>query len=485
MLSGLALSSTTVGLKRYDFRFSQGGFRQDEIFDSALSVPGRYVLEVGRRVLADFSAADWVAVGNPLLPLSAQQLRDYLAASGLTGVGIATDASGFPVLYLLPRPVFDDLGRFLLMLSATDAALDAQLLGVLLGLEVATAPCGLPALGKLRPLGLNGWLNGDGRQLAGQLSCKQAIQNIQSRPDWRDLPFAVYYPMHAGDVLFFCVASQRAEGNMFSKQVVCTSYADIPGASGSKLESIPLRLPWISRDGSVSELEYYNHALKRLGPEVTGSHFIVFARILRLYFHTPFHLLDHAAFALGDSMESFEKTVHAKASAAPARCSLPISKPRALFHLNGGWTLKNLPPDTFRQTARALINLGWEVSVIDRPDLEDCGARSVEAGDSASLRAQVEAHHIFIGVDSFPHHFVRLVMGWPVVGLFGNTKPCNSDGTYDTSYRASCRDLSCNRCGAWDVCPMFGRKDCLNYAEPQRIVADVLDLARGVYGIEM
>jgi len=71
------------------------------------------------------------------------------------------------------------------------------------------------------------------------------------------------------------------------------------------------------------------------------------------------------------------------------------------------------------------------------------------------------------------------------VGLFGNTKPCNSDGTYDASYRASCRDLSCNRCGAWDVCPMFGRKDCLNYAEPPRIITDVLDLARGVYGIEM
>jgi len=483
MLSGLALSSSTLGIRRYDFRFSQGGFRSDEIFDSALAVPGRYMLEVARRVLRDFPAADWVAVGNPLLPLNAGQLQGFLSDSGLKGLGIATDAAGFPVVYLLPRSIYEQFGRFLLMLSATDAALDAELLQAMLGIDIPTAPCGLPAMGALRPLGLNGWLNGDGRQLAGQLSCRKAIEIIKSRPDWRNLPFAVYYPMHAGDVLFFCVASKRVENSLFDKQVVCTSYADIPAACGSRLDSVPLRLPWISRDGTVSELDYFNHALDRLGPEVTGSHFIVFSRILRLYFHTPFHLVDHAAFALGDSMEGFERTVHAKAPAAESRCALPIDKPRALFHLNGGWTLKNLPPDTFRKTARALIALGWEVSVIDRPDLEDCGARSVEAGDSASLRRQVEAHHVFIGVDSFPHHFVRLVMGWPVVGLFGNTKPCNSDATYGESYRASCRDLSCNRCGAWDVCPMFGRKDCLNYAEPERIIEDVLDLARGIYGI--
>ena len=485
MLSGLALSSSTLGLKRYDFQFSNGAFRQDEIIDSALAVPGRYVLEVGRRVLKDFQSADWVAVANPLLPLNASQLQGFLAKSGLKGVGIATDAEDFPVLYLLPRIIYEQLGRFLLMLSCTSAALDARLLRAMLGLEIPMASCGLPAIGQLRPLSPNGWMNGDRRLMTGQISCEKAIEVIESRPDWRDLPFAVYYPMHAGDVLFFCVASKRTEHNLFSKQIVCTSYGDIPGASGSKLETLPLRLPWIPRDASISEMDYYKHALARLGPEVTGSHFIVFARLLRLYSRSPFHLVDHATFALGDPMDSFERTMHAKRTVPDARCALPTDKPRVLFHLNGGWTLKNLPPDIFRAAARTLVSLGWEVSVIDRPDLQDCGAVSVDAGDTELLRRQLEAHHIFVSIDSFPHHFARLVMGWPVIGLFSNTKPCNSDAYYTDSYRTSCRDLSCNRCGAWDVCPLFGKPECINYAGPERIVADLLDMARGLYGIGM
>jgi len=484
MLSGLALSSSSMGMRRYDYRFSHGGFRSDEIFDSALAVPGRYMLEIARRMLADDPSADWLVLGNPLLPLTSERLKEFLAVSGLKGMGIATDAKGFPVLYLLPRSVIDDYGRFLLLLSTTDAKLDAQLLSAMLEVEnIPSIPCGLPAVGRLPGLSSNGWLNGDLRLLSMQLSCKAALKIIETRPDWRDLPFTTYYPMHAGDVLFFCIASKRIEQNLFSKQVVCTSYHDIPEACGSKLEMVPLKLPWIPRDGSVSEMQYFDHSLKRLGPEVTGSQFIVFARLLRLYSHTPFHLIDHARFALGDPMESFEKTIHAQPSAPEALCARPIDKPRVLFHLNGGWTLKNLTDDTFRQAARSLTSLGWEVAVIDRPDLQGNGVTSVDAGEAVSLRREVEASHIFVGVDSFPHHFVRQVMGWPTVGLFGNTKPTNSDATYLRGYRTSCRDLSCNRCGAWYECPLFGGDVCANFAGPERIVADVLDLAQSLYGI--
>lgn len=78
-------------------------------------------------------------------------------------------------------------------------------------------------------------------------------------------------------------------------------------------------------------------------------------------------------------------------------------------------------------------------------------------------------------------------MGWPTIGLFGNTMPRNSDARYGEGYRSSVLTLSCNRCGTSGVsapCPVFGRKDCLNYAPPERVVADILDLAHEVYGFE-
>jgi ADP-heptose:LPS heptosyltransferase len=157
---------------------------------------------------------------------------------------------------------------------------------------------------------------------------------------------------------------------------------------------------------------------------------------------------------------------------------------RVLFHLGGGWALKTYPAAYMRVVIGALNSLGAAVTVLGRPDLQEAGARSEVSEDSATLRRLVEAHHVFVGVDSFPHHFARLVMGWPTVGLFGNTKPCNSDASYGQGYRSSDLNLSCNRCGAYDVCPVFGRKDCANYAPPERVVADILDLAREVYGRE-
>jgi ADP-heptose:LPS heptosyltransferase len=193
-------------------------------------------------------------------------------------------------------------------------------------------------------------------------------------------------------------------------------------------------------------------------------------------------LVDHARFALGDSLSRFEETVHARPTVPDHRSDRPVAPLRVLFHLNGGWKLKTYPAQHMRTIIAVLRGLGVEATVIDRPDLKDAGAQSVISEDSATLRRLVEEHHLFVGVDSFPHHFARLVMGWPTLGLFGNTKPCNSDALYGVSYRSSDQSLSCNRCGAYDTCPALGRQDCINYAPPERVVADILDLAGAIYG---
>jgi hypothetical protein len=313
-----------------------------------------------------------------------------------------------------------------------------------------------------------------------RLQAVRALKIIAETPDWRRIPFAVYYPMHAGDVLFMAMASRMVKDTPFTRQIVCTSYADIPEACGSKLDTVKLRLPWISRDGSVSEAAYFAAALDKLGPEA-DRHFIVFSRILRLYYMTPFHLVDHARFAMGDSLADFAETLHGCPPEPRQHCAAPAEPLKVLLHLNGGWKLKTYPLKEIRTVIRALKGFGIDVGVIDRPDLEADGARSWISEDSATLKGLVERHHIFVGVDSFPHHFSRLRLGWPTIGLFGNTKPTNSDAAYDDDYQTSDQTLSCNRCGAYDQCPAFGGHECINYAPPEQVVGDILTMAERVY----
>ncbi|PKU25970.1 hypothetical protein CWS72_02170 [Telmatospirillum siberiense] len=479
----MVISTSSGRQQRFDFRFSQGTFGDEDIFDSALSVPGRYLVEVARRLRRQTPEADWFVVGNPLLPLRTDLLAGWLDGPPSSPV-VATDRANFPVFYVLPRRLFDDAERFLLLLSALDATLDACLLTRLLGETVSCRQVDLEPVGEALSASPNGWVNGDQRLLSLKLQCGTALKLIEERSDWRTLPFATFYPMHAGDVLFVSVASRMAEQTFFGKHVVCSSYMDIPAACGSRFEAIRLDLPWIPRDGSVSELTYFSQAIEKLGSEVLEENVLVFSRILRLYYHSPFHLVDQARFALGESLESISQTVHGRPAAEQARCRLPTKPLRVLFHLNGGWSLKTYPLDKMRVVIGTLRKLGVEVSVLSRPDLESAGAVSLESKDSETLRRLIEEHHLFVGVDSFPHHFSTLVAGWPTIGLFGNTKPCNSDSMYRAGYRSSDLSLSCNRCGAYDGCPVFGTKECLNYAPPAKVVTDIFDLARETYGYE-
>lgn len=480
MLAGLAFEAGTGLTHSGDFRFSQGALSDEEIFDSALAVPGRYVGEVARRLLARHPEADFLAIGNPLLPLRADLLARW-AGDALSGPAIGTDEEGFPLFYIMPRRLAEEFEPFLMMLSVQDSLLDAELIEAMLGERVVLSSFSFGKIGTPPARGPNGWLNGDLRLESLKLQARRALGIIRSRPDWAGLPFAVYYPMHAGDVLFMAMASSMVDGSPFTRQVVCTSYGDIPAAVGSRLETLRLKLPWISRDGSVSEAAYFARALDRLGP-AADENYIVFSRILRLYFHTPFHLVDHARFALGHSLESFEQTLHGRDNPVHARRAEPPSPLKVLFHLNGGWGLKTYPKESIETVIRSLAGMGIESGVLGRPDLISAGAASHDSEDAATLRKLVEAHHLFVGVDSFPHHFARLRLGWPTIGLFGNTKPTNSDAAYGFDYQTSERYLSCNRCGAYDDCPAFGGKRCHNYAPPERVVGDILAMAERVYG---
>jgi len=482
-----ALGIGTRGATGFDFSFSSGGFAEHEIFDSATSPPGRYVIELGRRALKADPTADHVVIGNPLLPLNAARLTDW--SRGLGGLAIGTDASGeFPLFYVLPRRLLEETERFLLALSTVSVLADKLLLSLLADAEVSQRRTDLPPpnAGKQFVIGGRSWiLPVYQRNEALKLQCANTIRLIQNNPRWRDAPVANFHPYHAGDVLFWSVASRDVQTPLYQRHIVCSSYLDIARAAGSALDIVKLPMPWLSRDNrthKANETLYFYRALERLGPDVTDETVVIFTRFLRHYSATPFHLIDQARFSLGDSMASVARTVQTIRTAPEARSAVPTSPLRVLLHLSGaGWTLKDYPARQALILCQALQALGCEVTVLDLPAMERTGARSIVCEDAPSLAAAIRAHHIFAGVDSFPHHFARHVMGWPTIGLFSNTKPCNSDAAGGPSYRSLVNLLPCAPCGGEDVCPARTGPICDNHAEPPTIIAAILAMARDVY----
>ena len=480
MLAGIALSADGRQ-QRLALKFGAGAFRDDEVFDSANCPPSRYLIEMGRRLLEIAPNARRLMIGNPLLPLTPEQLAGWIPPA-LSVPVVITDSASFPLAYCLPRWMVEEEEKFLLLLTACDANLDQRLLGQVGGCEIGRVAVPKLEIGDFPQSTTTGWFMGRGRQEMLRTCTIAALRTMNRRKDWRDLPFAAYLPYHAGSLLMLNLAARQVPNGFFSKEVICASYRDIVETYPSPLEPVPLRMPWLPRDNSVGELEYLAHALERLGPEVRESHFFGFLRYSRLYNRTPFHLIDQMKFALGHSMRHETDTVHGGQPFAQGRSDLPVRPLKLLFHLAGGWKLKSYHADKAAAMFMALKSYGCELTVIDRPDLERFGARSVTSDDTALLTAEVRAHHIFVGVDSFPHHFVRHVLGWPTIALFANTKPCNSDARESADYRALVGALPCNPCGADQRCPMLGGEDCANFAQPHQVVAAILEMARAVYG---
>jgi hypothetical protein len=477
MLAGLTFAAGKAD--RHDFRFSHGAFRADEIFESATATPGRYMLEIGRRLAARNPGADLIAIANPLLPLNALQLAAWLDDKSPEPM-ILADSAGMPILYTLPRRVIEEDGRMMLCLSTLDASLDARLLGLVTGREFRVVNLAVGGFDAFPASSGNGWLNPDRRLRALKLQAEDALAIVQSDPAWRSRPFALFHPYHAGDALFVALASKRAAPLLFEKQIVCTAFKDVVEAVSPRLEPVELRLPPMARDGSVSKYRYFVTALDTLGADFRRSHFTVFGRLLRMHHFTPFHLHDHARFTLGDPMERQESTLHwhgEQPRLAPAGGKL-----RALFHLNGGWALKTYPERQARTLIGMLRSLGWEISVLDRPDLADTGAQPVSAPSAASLSAQIEAHHLFLGVDSFPLHFAALVHRRPTVALFGSTRPVNHDAPPGPGYQALVGCLPCNTCLSKSGCPMAGGDDCVNYPDALEVATALTAMAARTYG---
>ncbi|MDZ5648808.1 hypothetical protein [Nitrospirillum sp. BR 11828] len=411
MLSGLAISGS--GVESFDFRFSSGVLTPNDMLDSATTPPGRYVWEVARRTLAACPDADAVVVSNPILPIRGARLAKLALAGGpLPCPAVLTDEGTFPIAYILPRRLLDEgLGRFLCLLSVSRSAADAQLLSRLTGGGfVPRRPTALRAIGTLPESTPQGYVLGDNLE-AWLVQCVNAVTLMRKRDDWRDLPFAAHHPGHAGDVLFFSLASRLVpdEHLAFQSQVVCRAYLDIFHDCGNRLAPIVLDIPPAPRNTDVGDGQYFIDSLAHLPPGVAEETFIVFSRYSKAYAKSPFNLIDHARFSLGDPVATFADTLYGRPPPVPHHTAASREAPLApgaplkvLMQLTGGWDLKTYPARDRRVLIRALIDLGCAVTVIDLPDAAADGATVVTAGSTAALKALLADHHVFVSVDSFP-----------------------------------------------------------------------------------
>lgn len=483
MFGSLAITGGQVDA--FDFHLSKGELSANAIFDSGTSPPGRYVLEVGRRTVQAAPRCDAVVVSNPILPLTGAFLADLVLAGGSLPVpAVICDEERFPIAYALPRALFENgRDRFLNLLSVTRRMIDSRLLTHLTGQSVARVNTALKAIAPLPSNSPQGFIFRE-NPIAWATQCVDAVALMERRPNWDRLPLAAHHPNHAGDVMFFSLASRMNTRLDYGAQVVCAAYLDIFLECGNRLDPIVLDMPPVSRDGLVSDAAYFLDSLPHLSLAARDNHFMVYTRFSKSYPQTPFNLIDHARFTLGESIASFEETLYGRAPLVANRCQRPATPVRVLLQLSGGWPLKTYPEQDRRVLVRALRALGCEVTVLDMEDAARDGAHVERAGSTDRLRALLDDHHVFVCVDSFPLHYASQIVGHPTVAVFGVTAPSNSDAPRGAGYRLPLPLMPCGGCGSYRLCPLTGDDYCGNYPRPDAIVASVFELAAEIYGVQ-
>lgn len=479
MFCGLTKNAAT--LSAFDFEASNGRLDETTILNSAFATPGRYVHEICKRLIRQTPNADTLVVANPLLPLQSRTLIDWFALSP-AGPAAIVDRSDFPLAYALPRDVFDrGLDRFLPFLSMTDADADRRLVRMLVGTPVTSATIDIPAVA------IDDTFAGTGafacyrdRVWAWTEQCRCAVRTMERVPGWRDLPATFYLPYFAGDVLFAGLASRHVSTPLYRKIMVRDCYQDIWEQSGSSMEMVPIPSLTAGTDGTMPTEGEMFVAQARAGGNDAGR-LVGYGRASRYYDRSPFHLIDQARFALGDSVLSADDLFYRKAPRPLHRCPRPVTPKRVLLCLQGSWALKRYPARNRSVLIRALRALGIDVSVLNLDEAGADGATVLHSRSTAQLRAALDDHHVFVCADTFDLHFARHVVGHPTVALFGSTWPGNSDSLHRAESRVLCGPLACTPCSATEFCALTRGHECRNYPPPHEVVAAILDMFDDLY----
>jgi hypothetical protein len=427
---------------------------------------------------------------NPLTTLRKDELLVVLAAlrqfadgsPTRTGIVVFCDKGNLPLGYLLPRSLIDD-ARYLVLLSCSDAALDATALATFYSCSAITLAVDVSISGAMT----NGFFGGEYLR-PNEAACRHALEVLNAaridgvapgamqtevRRLRRDaIPLYAFVSHHAGDVLFVTLASRLASG-IFQGIVVHRDYAAICQRAGLRLDLLEFSGPVVHRGGySRDDPEHFLETL----PSLPGDRFYVYARPSRDYNSTDHHLIDHYSYLLGASMVAVPELDGGRpVSSPPAACARPLptlAATRILLHFGAGWPLKIYPADWQRALAEMLRQRGYELTVLDGADTIP-GCRNVRFESIDQLEALLAEHRLLVGMDSFPAHFASLLGLASTLCLFSSTHPVHSRTATSSAYRWLSEELGCAPCRGSRQCPRYGGDVCRNFSPPERVCREI------------
>lgn len=474
-----------------NFRLSADRIGAADLFDSCVAPPARYLLEMYRRIVdAGDSPQASLFLLNPLPLLSKDETLLLLAAlrkleseASLNGlVAVLSDKNNLPLAYLLPRSVIDD-PRFLILLSCSDAALDATALGMLYSCVVSTRRLDISV--KLE--NCNGFYGGTYLR-PNEICCRNASEVLktrwaatkarddQARRDCRDaIPLFAFISHHAGDVLFATLAAHSTPG-IFQGVAVHRDYAAICRQAGLPLALLEFEGPVAHRAGYRREDPDH---FADVFPKLPSDRFYVYGRTSRDYNFSDHHLIDHYAFLLGAPLTVAAglgggrplpgtPVVPGSAATRAAGTAAGTTGLRILMHFDAGWPLKIYPLEWQRALVDMLRRRGHTLTLLDAV-IEIPGCRSARFESLARFDELLAEHDLIVGMDSFPAHYASLVRKTPTLCLFSSTHPVHSHTRVSPRYNFLSAQLDCAPCRAYQHCPRFGGEICRNFLAPDEV----------------
>lgn len=474
----------------------------NEIFDSAFSSPARYVMEIFRRLNQNGIASNGTFVFNPLIELSSMQIEQVLdiliKEVAENAPCVIADSLNLPLGYYLPLIIKPSEAHFLMLLSTVNASLDQELLSNFFFSQVSVLKLNFSTIDKVgNYFSLNKMLWSIYEWLARRAlivlnnimpvhtSCiypatKCEIDTLQKRYLRDCLKFVAVMPHHAGDVLFYCIAAKHTPSHI-SSIVVNLRYSNIvndllPGFVTTDVDLIP---PY--RDGTGDLENEEDHFLK-IVPLLSPFNLYFFLRPSRDYNRTNLHLIDHFAFALGQSFQKPDDLVTKIKGTPCVYTQGSIAPIKILLHFDAGWEMKIYPKSYQQKIIKWLLRKGVEITVLATEERDFGHYRSVTFKNLDQLKDLLCNHHLLVGSDSFPCHYATHVLGLPTICLFGPTKPVNSDALSSPYYKALKNVLSCCPCCGLKRCPKNGQTSCNNFVSPKQLLKEIVTMLSTIYG---
>ena len=430
-------------------------------------------------------------VFNPLFEASCLTVTQVVNALNknvsLQCVSVISSQSRMPIGYLLPDWFSIDDSRFLVLLSMVDCEVDAELIGRLYCCEVRFIPVNIRCQERLQQ---NGFVLKENKRIYRWIA-ERAIAVLEPLTGLapvavlgrrNSIPFTAIMPHHAGDALFFAIAWRETD-SLIHRLAVNKAYCDVITDVAPELELLPIDIPPANRSekfnqGDVTTEQDYFNCLKDGLPR---DAFYYYCRPSRDYNATHFHLVDHFAFALGQHFCTTDSLLtRRRIMPALFRPNIPPEPIRIFLHFDAGWSLKVYPKNAQERLIDQLYERGYEITVLAGRAYTHSKCRVVTFQGHAALADLLKAHHIVVGMDSFPSHYASQILGLPTICLFSSTRPENAAARLARNYLHLEKGLFCRPCYGVAACPKNGKDYCENFVSPEIVSAEIYHMLDAV-----